>query len=738
MAERWQRELRRLRELQPPERLWIRIEAMGPEREPSPRFLPRILTIGVAMAVAAVGVAGLVATFLAGSEPVSLPTNGLFVYADRGPQPPEIPFENLDLFAFDPATGDRTNLTNTTTVAESSPVWSLDGRRVVYERASAEGATFQVTYDLVVANGDGTDLQVIRACGSDRCGVFGLVWSPDESRLAWTGSEPVDDGSVVALEVHDLQAGRTTVVCDSRECDHPGQPVWSPDGFSIAFSNAGPPFFVGPISPTGPIWLANIKTGQIKALTGKGDPCDPASEGCPLDSDPVWSPDGTSIAFVRTTRAGESGATTDVMLADADGSDQRTLSACASHDQCRQGPLAWSPDGSLIAFFERYDQTTLTLVDPTTGRMRGVSLPSDVGDPYELHWSPDGNQLAFVGGPARASNLYVVEVSTGEAGQVAEGIARQGDLAWLPEGAIDLSKASSAPVTTPRSEPTIPVPAGNIVFASSNGSIHEDDGVEIWTIALDGSGLTRLTKNDFMDGDPAVSPDGTEIVFRSYRPGDRNTQLYVMNADGTEQHALTDRRTGATQPAWSPDGARIAFVSGAGYGEPGGIFVMNADGSGLKLVAEGNGFDPSWSPDGSKVVYALNTPDGHVGLAVVDLADGAVTQLPALPGEQYKPAWSADGQTIAFEWATTSGTGLYVMALDGSGLRRLAEGSAPVWSPDGSWLAYSHLDDETGPQIWIVAADGSGARSITSMRGFLPGTGIAAITSDPSWAPAEG
>jgi Tol biopolymer transport system component len=275
-----------------------------------------------------------------------------------------------------------------------------------------------------------------------------------------------------------------------------------------------------------------------------------------------------------------------------------------------------------------------------------------------LRWSPDGTQVAFVGGPARASNLYIVEVSTHEVRQVAQGIARQGPITWLPEGAIDPSAVSSLPAATSTPEPTAPVPAGTIVFASSNGSNQEDEGVEIWTIVPDGSGLTRLTHNQFFEGNPAFSPDGTRIAFRSYRPGDPNTQVYVMNSDGSDQHVLTDRRTGAGPTAWSPDGTRIAFVSSEGHGEPGGVFVMEADGSNQQLVAEGNAFDPSWSPDGSRIACSLNTPDGRTALTIVDLATGTVTQpLADLSGQQSQPAWSPDGRNIAFEWFTSSGSG---------------------------------------------------------------------------------
>jgi Tol biopolymer transport system component len=716
--------------------LWERIESEA-ARPPQPRRPGRLVTIALSLAVAAAGTVGVVAAFLGRGEPAGLPANGVFVYADGGPQPPEIPFDNIDLFAFDPATGERTNLTNTPTVAESSPVWSPDGSRLVYERTTAEGtgAELRLTYDLVVANADGTDPRAIQTCGDSRCGFLDVSWSPDDTHLAWTAEKRVGEGFVQALQVFDLETETTSELCDSRSCGYAGQLAWSPDGTSLAFSEAGTGRLLGPFAPAGPIWLADLTTGEVEPLTSASRRCGRTLEGCVFDSAPAWSPDGTEVAFVRTTSPGQTDATTVLTVVDSDGTDERALSGCGSNDQCTQGPLAWSPDGDSIAFFERYRPSALTLLAPATGEATQIPLPPDVGESaYSLRWSPDGTKVAFIGGQARASNLYVVDVSSGEVREVARGIARQGAITWLPAGAIDLSASFSPPTETSTVEPTAPVPAGTIFFASSNGSNQEDEGVEIWAVSPDRSNLTRLTENEFVEADPAASPDGMRIAFRSYRPGDRNTQVYVMNADGSDQRVLTDRLTGAGPAAWSPDGTHIAFVSSEGYGEPGGVFVMDADGSNQRLVAEGNASDPNWSPDGSRIVYSLNTPDGRTVLAIVDLATGGVTQpLPDLPGEQSEPVWSPDGATIAFEWSTASGAGLYLVAPDGSGLRRVADGSSPSWSPDGTWLAYTHFDDDTGPQIWIVAADGTGPHPVTSMAGFIEGTGIAAITGAPSW-----
>ncbi len=66
----------------------------------------------------------------------------------------------------------------------------------------------------------------------------------------------------------------------------------------------------------------------------------------------------------------------------------------------------------------------------------------------------------------------------------------------------------------------------------------------------DGSGQRKLTRNPAFDGDPAWSPDGRSIAFRSTRDG--NTDIYVMNADGSEQRNLTRSPANEDGFAWLP------------------------------------------------------------------------------------------------------------------------------------------------------------------------------------------
>jgi Tol biopolymer transport system component len=64
-----------------------------------------------------------------------------------------------------------------------------------------------------------------------------------------------------------------------------------------------------------------------------------------------------------------------------------------------------------------------------------------------------------------------------------------------------------------------------------------------------GTGQTRLTSNPDYNGEPAWSPDGSEIAFTSYRDG--NYEIYVMNTDGTGQTRLTNNLAYDGEPTWS-------------------------------------------------------------------------------------------------------------------------------------------------------------------------------------------
>ena len=131
---------------------------------------------------------------------------------------------------------------------------------------------------------------------------------------------------------------------------------------------------------------------------------------------------------------------------------------------------------------------------------------------------------------------------------------------------------------------------GKIAFESNR-----DGNFEIYTMNVDGTGLTRLTQNPARDHVAAWSPDGRKIAFASDRSG--GGDIYVMNADGTGVTRLTTSPAIDANAAWSPDGASIAFNS-TRDGDP-NIYVMKSDGSDQQRVTRGAGGDvyPAWGPE---------------------------------------------------------------------------------------------------------------------------------------------
>jgi Tol biopolymer transport system component len=307
-------------------------------------------------------------------------------------------------------------------------------------------------------------------------------------------------------------------------------------------------------------------------------------------------------------------------------------------------------------------------------------------------------------------------------------------------------KQTRVDVSTPAWSPD----GRTIVFVSGR-----DGNGEIYVMDADGSSPRNLTQNPAQDVHPAWSPDGRSIAFvssrspssrckpgpgRCWRDYDRQSEIYVMNADGSRKRNLTRDRASDDLPTWSPDGRRIAFLHGRGRGR-GQLYVVNADGSGLRNLGRiaGPALFASqlvWSPDGRTI---------HFGRYLISTDGSGARKLPYIP---LIAVWSPDGRQIAFVNNVSTGlpgpgarfkddSEIYVMNADGSGTRRLTHNvgydGEPAWSPDGRKIAFQSKRGfvvGTGAQgngeIYVMNADGSGKRNLTRNPG---------LDGSPSWSP---
>jgi Tol biopolymer transport system component len=221
--------------------------------------------------------------------------------------------------------------------------------------------------------------------------------------------------------------------------------------------------------------------------------------------------------------------------------------------------------------------------------------------------------------------------------------------------------------------------------------------------------FTRLTDQEGRESFPSLSPDGGLLVYAASAGG--ATHIFLQRVGGDNPIDLTaGSPADDTQPAFSPDGARIAFRSER---DGGGIFLMGATGGPVRRLTD-FGFNPAWSPDGREILCASEGISDPVlrhtvsGLWRVDVATGV--RRPVATGDAVQPSWSPHGRRIAYWGRSHEGAQRIVWTArpDGSGaVAAVRDGFLnwnPVWSPDGARL-YFASDRGGSMNLWRVEID---------------------------------
>jgi dipeptidyl aminopeptidase/acylaminoacyl peptidase len=379
---------------------------------------------------------------------------------------------------------------------------------------------------------------------------------------------------------------------------HPSNPMWSPDGRSVAF--------VWDRAGVANLYVAASTDGEPRALTRYGN----GTVGSPF-----WSRDGQRIYYLRA------GDLWQVTIAGGEPAAVWTTPAPESS-------VVASPDGTRVAFVR--GGTELWIY--SFADAREVRLATDDRSIANPAWSPDGERLSYAAGAGAIRHeqtpyysgakivytvtertpgqLHVVSTASG-AGARAIGTPGGGAVRWLGPARLVFDRQSS----DYKRRTTYVADVGT----GQTRVLREDVDEKFWSITGDAGSASQ------------PSPDGRWIAFVSDRDG--WDHIYVMPADGGDAVQITRGKFEAWRPTWSPDSTRIAFDANE-PGRPGtrhlGIATIAPDPSraSVKMMTTGRGTNiaPVWSPDGARLVYQHTDPQHSADLFVVDTTSTAAPQ----------------------------------------------------------------------------------------------------------------
>jgi Tol biopolymer transport system component/DNA-binding CsgD family transcriptional regulator len=279
-----------------------------------------------------------------------------------------------------------------------------------------------------------------------------------------------------------------------------------------------------------------------------------------LVMNPVWSPDGSRIAFEACLGGSMStdcpaGVSFDIFVVNVDGSDLKNITNDPSSDRFP----SWSPDGKIAFASDRTGNYEIYVINSDGDGLTMLTNSPTINT--EPKWSANGEWIAYHCMQGSETQICV---------QPAEGASQT------------VKISGTIPVWSPLKEAAVQTLA---FLCWSNG--HSD----ICTVNPDGSEQVNLTNSSADETYPSWSPDGRWITYQSNQ--DDAISIYMLCADcssAPKMSRLTSGEVNTNQPVWSREGTQIAYLS------DGDLYVMNTDGSDQKQLASNVLGSPIWRP----------------------------------------------------------------------------------------------------------------------------------------------
>ncbi len=382
--------------------------------------------------------------------------------------------------------------------------------------------------------------------------------------------------------------------------------------------------------------------------------------------------------------------------------------------------LAISPDGKYIAYTAIQNGAEgLYLRSSDNLEPRLVSSPDEarVDEPF---FSPDGHWLGYVSSEGKIKKVSVdggqpivvcdvdardtIGVTWGSRGNFIFG--RYADGLWqLPESG-GTPKQLTSPASGPLNQlwPTFLPGSNAVLFTADSGT-----SPQIAVLSLD----TGKVRNLIGGTDPTYSPSGhllfTQAGALMAVPFDLQRLEIAGNpvpvVDGLLVHGSSNSISSSTDYSLSSNGT-LVYVPGSSRNAPVHLEWVTRDGAELPLPAAPHVYVlPKISPDGKRIAIGITEKDAQ--LYIYDIARDTLNRFTFQGSNNLGSLWTPDGKRIAYISNSTGPRNIFWQLADGTGgLERLNTSpqlSIPgSWSPDGKVLAYAIIDPHMGYDIWTL------------------------------------